>query len=102
MSEQDRSEARTHLGRAGRQSRNAAKNVARAAREESSHLTEIVEDAGEEVADTAKRINVRRLSALTGDTGIGFLALSVSMYAGAIAYKQFRNVVHNRGAVVKP
>lgn len=102
MSEQDRSEVRTHLGRAGRQSRHAAKNLAHAAGSEASLIADEIEGAADEVAETAKHINVRGLSSLTGDAGTGFLALSVALYAGVIAYNKFGAVVKGRGRAVSP
>lgn len=95
MSNEDMQEARTHLGRAGRQGRHAAKNVSQAAQNGAS--------AGvDEAKDAARRLNVRGLSGITGDAGTGFLALSVALYAGAIAYNKFGSAIKGRGRAVSP
>lgn len=104
MSDQGKHEARAHLGRAGRQSRDAARNAAEAAKLATSPIVEDVEHAAEETVETtkevSKRINIRGLSAISGDTGTGFLALSVALYAGAVAYNKFSAVVKGRGRAV--
>ena len=104
MSEQDKQEAREHLGRAGRQGRHAARNVARAA-----HLgaeaavdetKEVAGDVAEEVRVVAPRLSARGLAAISGDTGMGFFALAVSIYSGAIAYQRFRSAILASGRAV--
>lgn len=112
MSEQDKQEAKELGARAARQSQQAAKNTARAARaampvaaEKVGDAAEVVNDAAEEAVETvtreARRVSPRILSRLTGDTGIGFLALSVSIYAGTIAFNQFRGVYSQRSQVMR-
>jgi hypothetical protein len=112
MSEQDKQEAKELGARAARQSQQAAKNTARAARaampvaaEKIGDAAEVVNDVVEDVTDAAvretRKVSPRILSRLTGDTGIGFLALSVSIYAGTIAFNQFRGVYSQRGQVMR-
>lgn len=59
-----------------------------------------------EAAETAKRvsprINTKGLAAISGDTGTGFLALSVALYSGTIAYYKFRAAIQGRSRAVKP
>lgn len=112
MDEQEKREASVHAARAAEQAKHAAKNAGRAAKDIADPL---LADAAEELRDTgeklegtaqdaakaAKRLNPGGLAALTGNTGQGFLALSVALYASAIAYSKFRGVYLERGRALK-
>lgn len=101
MSSEDKAdEAKAHLGRAGRQGRNAAKNTARAAQLAATPAAEAAEEVVDGAVETAKRFNPRGLAALSGDTGTGFLALSVALYAGVVAYNKFGAVIKGRSRAV--
>lgn len=93
MADDDKERAKEHAGRAGRQLRHAARNAGEAAEAEAEYVKD-------EVSEAAQKVSVRGLAALTGDTGIGFLALAVSLYSGTIAYNQFRSVIQRRGKAV--
>jgi hypothetical protein len=95
MSEQDKQEAAEHAARAARQARHATKNAGRAAAEGAEYVAE-------EGKRRIKRFNLPGLAAISSDTGIGFLALSVSLYAGVIAFDRFNSAYHGRYQAVKP
>jgi hypothetical protein len=99
MSDQEKREAQEHAARAARQAKHAAKNAGRAA-------AEGAEYAADEVVETSKqavrRFSPRGLAMITGDTGIGFLALSVSLYAGVIAFNSFHAAYNGRRRAVNP
>lgn len=112
MSDQDKQEAREHLGRAGRQGRHAARNVGRAARlgaevaadetkEALTHAAVRVEETAERAVEDVKvvtpKLSARGLAAISGDTGTGFLALAVCLYSGAIAFHKFRSAIVGSG-----
>jgi hypothetical protein len=40
------------------------------------------------------------LSRMSSDTGVGFLALSVAIYSGAVAYTKFRQAASGRSQVI--
>lgn len=106
MSDQDKQEAKELAGRAGRQGRHALKNTGRAAVAAGEAAADGAADAAHDAADTvqrvAPRISTRGLAALSGDAGTGFLALSVTLYAGVIAYNKFSAVYKGRGRAVTP
>lgn len=83
----------------GRAARAAAEPVVDAVADEVQDTAEKLEGTAEDAVQTAKRINPRVFSRLTGDTGIGFLALSVSIWAGTIAFNQFRGVFRGSRAM---
>lgn len=106
MSEKDKQEAQELAARAAAQGKNATKNAGRAARaaapvaaEKIGDAAEAVNDRAEETVDamsnTARRFGPRLFRKLTGDTGIGFFALSVSLYAGGIAFSKFNSAYSN-------
>lgn len=116
MSDQDKQEAREHLGRAGRQGRHAAKNVARAAqlgtevavdetKDALKHTVHAVENGAEHVVEEVKevtpKLSARGLAVLSSDMGVGFFSTAVSIYAANIAYHSFRAAIQNRGRVVR-
>lgn len=100
-------EAKELAERAGSQGKHAARNAGRAVKavaepaaekvgEEVREIGQTVgdkaTDAGHAAARAAQSVNPRLLARLTGDTSVGFFALTVSIYAGVIAYNQFRHV----------
>lgn len=103
----DKQEAQELAARAAAQSKHATKNAGRAAKaaapvaaEKVGDAAEVVNDKAEETVDamanTARRFGPRVINRLTGDTGIGFFALSVSLYAGTIAFSKFNSAYSNR------
>jgi hypothetical protein len=97
--------------RAARQGKQAGKNAARAAKavaedvadtvvDETRDTLDKLEQTGEDVMGAARRVNPRTLSRISGDTGMGFLALSVSLYTGAVAISKFRAVYAGRSSVI--
>lgn len=50
----------------------------------------------EDAVEAVRKVDVTLLGKLSSDLGVGFLSLSVSIYAGAIAYAKFRQVAHAR------
>jgi hypothetical protein len=105
MSEEDKQEAREHLGRAGKQIRHAAKNTGRATKLGVAGAVDEVEEAVEGVVEEAKvvtpRLSARGLAVLSSDMGIGFFATAVSLYSANIAYHSFRAALQSRGRVVR-
>lgn len=114
MSDETQEEAAELAKRAGRQGRNAARNgikaakavaepVIDAAHDEAVDTVNKLEGTAEDAVQAARKINPNVLSRLTGDTGIGFLALSVSIWAGAVAFNQFRGVAkHAKAQATRP
>jgi len=94
MSEQDKQEAAEHAVRAAKQAKHASKNAGRAAAEGAEYVAE-------EGKRRLKRFSLPGLAAISSDTGIGFLALSVSLYAGIIAFDRFNSAYTGRYHVVK-
>lgn len=112
MSEQDKQDAKLLAARAAKQSKQAAKNTGRAAKVAAPIAAEKVGDAAEKVNDVAEdtveaavrtthKFSPRVLSRISGDTGVGFLALSVAIYAGAIAVNKFGSAYSQRTHVVR-
>lgn len=103
MSEMD--EAQELAGRAGKQAKNAGKNAGRAVRAAAEPALESVgehaEEAAEAVRETARRVNPGALGRISSDTGVGFLAISVAVYAGAIAVGKFRQAYSGRKSVIQ-
>src|SRR5436190_4888297 len=102
----NKQEAQELAARAAAQSKHATKNAGRAAKaaapvaaEKVGDAAEVVNDKAEEtvdaMADTARRFGPRVINHLTGDMGIGFFALSVSIYAGTIAFSKFNSAYSN-------
>lgn len=95
----------------GRQARASARNAGRAAKagaeaaadtvaDEARDAAEKVEGTVDDAVDAARRIDVGVLGRMSSDTGVGFLALSVSIYAGLIAYTKFRQAASGRSHIV--
>lgn len=105
MSEQDKQEARELADRARSQGRHAARNAGRALSHSAAAGVDELEDTAEKAVGTAKdvsrRLSPSGLASISSDAGIGFFSLSVSLYAGAIAYHKFRAVVQGRGRAVQ-
>jgi hypothetical protein len=55
-----------------------------------------IEGTAEDALQAARKVDVNLLGKLSNDLGVGFLSLSVSIYAGAIAYAKFRQVARGR------
>lgn len=115
-------DANVHAKRAAQQSKHAAKNATKAAKlaaepvaQELKHAATETEEAAargltavearamrasERTKDKAKRINTKGLAALSSDTGQGFIALSVALWAGSIAFNRFSKVYNTRGRAI--
>jgi hypothetical protein len=87
--------------RAGDQAKHAAKNSGRAAKAAAEPVAEAVaeeardtahklEGTADDAVRAARKINVGVLGKMSSDTGVGFLALSLAIYSGAVAYSKFR------------
>lgn len=74
----------------------AAEIAADGARDTADKLGGTAHDA----ARAAKKVNVGVLGRMSGDTGVGFLALSVAIYSGAVAYTKFRQAASERSQVI--
>lgn len=111
MSDQDKQEAKELAGRASNQAKNAAKNSGRAVKavadataddvvEETRDAAEKLEGTAREAAQAARKLNVGVLGKMSGDTGVAFLATSVSIYAGIVAYSKFRQAFSGGAHVI--
>ena len=94
------SQTRAAVKSAGRAARDAAEPVVEAVADEARDAAEKLEGTAEDAVNAAKRINVGVLGKISSDTGVGFLALSVSLYSGAIAYAKFRQALSGRSQVI--
>lgn len=94
MQEKDKKEAAELAARSATQMKHSANNAAEAAEV-------VVEGAAADVASAghkaARRISPRGLSAIAGDMGVGFFALSVCLYSGALAFSKFDAAFRGRG-----
>jgi hypothetical protein len=112
LADQDKDKAKEQAGQAVSQAKAAAKSTGRAARDAAEPVVEAVADEARDtaekvegtihdVADAAKRIDVGVLGRMSSDTGVGFLALSVCIYSGAVAYAKFRQAAAGRSSVIQ-
>lgn len=110
MSEES-ADAKKLAGRAGRQAKQAGRNAGRAAKagaeaaadavaDEARETADKVEGTVDDAVDAARKVNVGVLGRMSSDVGVGFLALSVSIYAGAIAYAKFRQAASGGSQVI--
>jgi hypothetical protein len=103
MSDQDKQEAAELAARAATQGKHAVRNTGRAGRAAALHAADVTESVAEEtveaVSETTKHVGSRLFSKITSDTSIGFLAMSVSIYAGVIALNKFGLAISRRNAV---
>jgi hypothetical protein len=111
VTEEQKQEAAELAKRARGQSKAAAKNGARAVKtvaepvidavhEEAVDTVNKLEGTADDAIRTARTINPRVLSRISGDTGQGFIALSVAIWAGTIAVNKFRGAYAGRNAVM--
>lgn len=97
MSEKDNEQVAAELAkRAAREGKTAAKDAAKAAKVAAEPVVEEVQDNAEKLegtiedaAQAARRINPVVVRRISGDLCLGFIALTGSIYAGAIAYDKF-------------
>lgn len=61
---------------------------------------EKVEATAEDAVRAARKVDVGVLGHISGDLGVGFLALSVSIYSGLVAYAKFRQAASGRSQVI--
>lgn len=103
--------AKEQAAQAGHQAKAAAKNSGRAARAAAEPVAELVregvtntvdqlEDTADSVVRSTKRIDLNVLGHMSSDAGVGFLALSVAIYSGTVAYTKFRQVFKGRNQVL--
>lgn len=83
-----------------RAAKNAAEPVVEAVANEARDAAEKLEGTAEDAVNAVRRIDVGVLGKISSDTGVGFLALSVSIYSGAIAYAKFRQALSGRSHIV--
>jgi F0F1-type ATP synthase membrane subunit b/b' len=111
LSDDNATEAKDRAKTARTQAKHASKNIGRSARaagkagaEEVADAAENVADRAEEIADeavqAARRVNVGVLGKMSSDTGVGFLALSVCIYSGTVAYVKFRQAASGRSQII--
>jgi hypothetical protein len=111
LSDDNATEAKDRAKTARTQATHASKNNGRSARaagkagaEEVADAAENVADRAEEIADeavqAARRVNVGVLGKMSSDTGVGFLALSVCIYSGTVAYVKFRQAASGRSQII--
>ena len=101
MSESDKDEAKTLAKRSAKQLKHSSVNAARATRVVAEEVVDDAQEAVEEVADVAKRVNTGVLSRMSSQTGQAFLALSVSIVAATFATNKFRAAYEARKQVVQ-
>lgn len=93
------------------QTKAAVKTSGRAVKAATEPVVEVVVDEAQDTADkleataddaikAAKRVNVGVIERISGDLGIGFLALSVSLYCGAVAYAKFRQAASGGSQII--
>lgn len=96
---------------AGHQAKAAAKNAGRAAKDAAEPVAERAAEAARDTGDklegaaqdayrTVRKVNPGVLGKISSDTGVGFLALSVCIYSGTIAFYKFRNALDARKSIV--
>lgn len=111
MTENDKAKAKEQAAQAGSQAKAAAKSAGRAARDAAEPVVEAVADEARDTAEkvegtvddavrAARKINPGVLGKMSSDTGVGFLALSVAIYSGTIAYVKFRQAASGRSQVI--
>lgn len=118
MSAQD--DAATHASRAKTQAKHATKNAAQATKLSAVDAVETAIDVTEDVAEgaahiaseaaeavgsaavkTSKKVHIRVLTAMSGDTAQGFAATTVSLWAAGIAWNKFGAALAKRGKVIR-
>jgi ATP phosphoribosyltransferase regulatory subunit HisZ len=92
---------------AGRQAKAAARTGGKAVKaaaepvvEEARDTANKLEGTAEDAVEAARKVNLGVLSRMSSDTGVGFLALSVAIYSGAVAYTKFRQAASGRSQVI--
>lgn len=94
------SQAKAAAKSAGRAARGAAEPVVEAVADEARDTAEKVEGTAHDVADAVRKVDVGVLGKMSSDTGVGFLALSVCIYSGAVAYAKFRQAASGRKQII--
>lgn len=93
-------QAKAATKNAGRAAKAAAEPVVEAVAEEAQDTADKLEDTAQDAARAAKKVNVDVLGRISSDTGVGFLALSVAIYASAVAYSKFRQAASGRNQII--
>jgi hypothetical protein len=94
------SQARAATKSASRAAKDAAEPVVEAVADEVRDTAEKVEGTAHDAAEAVKKVDIGVLGKMSGDTGVAFLALSVCIYSGAIAYAKFRQAASGRSQVI--
>jgi ATP phosphoribosyltransferase regulatory subunit HisZ len=101
------SKAGVQTKQAGRQAKAAARTGGKAVKaaaepvvEEARDTANKFEGTAEDAVEAARKVNLGVLSRMSSDTGVGFLALSVAIYSGAVAYYKFRQAASGRSQVI--
>lgn len=88
--------------RAGKQGKHAAQNLGRAAEAAAEpvieHAADTASDVVDRVEEAAHTVSPQLIGRITGDAGVAFLALSVSIYSGTVAFYKFRGLFSGRNA----
>lgn len=94
------SQAKAATKTSGRALKAAAEPVVETVAEEAQDTADKLEGTAQDAARAAKKVNLGVLRRISSDTGVGFLALSVAIYAGAVAYDKFRQAASGRKQVI--
>lgn len=100
QAEQAATQARAAARSGARALREAAEPVVEAVADEAQDVAEKVEGTAEDAVEAARRVNVGVLGKMSSDVGVGFLALSVCIYSGAVAYVKFRQAASGGSQVI--
>lgn len=76
--------------------KSVAEPVAEAAAEEVKDNVHKLEGTAQDAAKAVRRVSPESLAHRAADAGWGCFALSVSIYAGAIAFNKFRDAIEGR------
>jgi hypothetical protein len=92
LAKRSRSQAKNSAKNAGRAVKAVAEPVVDATAEEIHDTAQKLEGTAEDAMQAARKFDMRALTRLSSDTGQGFIALSVALWAGSIAFNKFRAV----------
>jgi hypothetical protein len=105
-------DAAEHAKQAAGQGKAAAQNAAKAAKAAAEPVAEAVTDEVKDnaqklngtmhdAANAARRLDPNLLGHISGDMGLGFFALSVSIYAGVLAFSKFRQAASGSNQILQ-
>lgn len=99
LAQRAKEQAKHSAKNSGRALKAAAEPMMAAAADEARDTADKLEGTAQDAVTAARKLNPQVLSRLSGDTGIAFLAVSMSLWSGAIAFNKFRQVLSGRGHV---